>query len=83
MGLGAARGWGRNNMGQLGDGTIVDALSPVQVSGLTNIIVIAAGGEHSVALTSDGVIWTWGDNVDGQLGDGTLNQSLVPITVMP
>jgi alpha-tubulin suppressor-like RCC1 family protein len=32
---------------------------------------IAAGENHSMALTSDGTLWTWGHNLGGQLGDGT------------
>ncbi|OGO89227.1 MAG: hypothetical protein A2Y24_06720 [Clostridiales bacterium GWE2_32_10] len=32
---------------------------------------IAAGGNHTVALKSDGTVWTWGANANGQLGDGT------------
>ena len=40
--------------------------------GETMIVAIAAGALHSVALKTNGTVWTWGDNYDGQLGDGTL-----------
>jgi len=33
--------------------------------------MIAAGTIHTLALKSDGTIWTWGINDYGQLGDGT------------
>ena len=36
---------------------------------LTNIIAIAAGGNHSAAVRMDGTVFTWGDNTYGQLGN--------------
>jgi len=64
--------WGANLSGQLGDGTTSPhQYFPVQVQNLNNIISIAAGQGHSVALKSDGTVWTWGGNPCGQLGDGT------------
>jgi alpha-tubulin suppressor-like RCC1 family protein len=56
--------WGDNGYGQLGDGTFTSQrLSPVQVSGLTGITAIAAGGIDTVALKNDGTVWAWGDRV--------------------
>jgi alpha-tubulin suppressor-like RCC1 family protein len=43
--------------GQLGDGTMTHRSTPVQVVGLAGAIAIAAGGGHSLALTSDGAVW--------------------------
>lgn len=64
--------WGLNNYGQLGSGSDDYIIpKPVQVYGLSNIRAIAAGGNHSAALKSDGTVWTWGDNTYGQAGDGT------------
>jgi alpha-tubulin suppressor-like RCC1 family protein len=69
---GAARCWGTNFSGQLGDGTRVNRNSPVDVAGLTRgIDAIAAGAEHTCALTTHGAMRCWGANVSGQLGDGT------------
>ncbi|BAS26954.1 RCC1 repeat-containing protein [Limnochorda pilosa] len=79
--------WGYNFYGQLGDGTQTDHSTPVQVKGpggtgvLIDIIAIAAGGFHSLALRSDGTVWAWGDNSSGQLGDGTTTNSWVPVQV--
>jgi uncharacterized delta-60 repeat protein len=36
--------------------------------------MVAAGGEHTVALKADGTLVAWGKNGDGQLGDGTTTQ---------
>lgn len=69
--------WGRNNYGQLGNGTYTDSLTPVQVKGpngvgfLENIQTIVSGYNHTMALSHDGTIWVWGLNHIGQLGDGT------------
>jgi len=73
--------WGRNDNGQLGDGTTTNQYAPVQVLGLSNVIDISAGGANSVALKSDGTIWTWGSNNYGQLGDGTTLNRLSPARV--
>ena len=63
---------GLNEYGQLGDGTITpcctEVVGPVQVSGLSDVVAIAVGGAHSIALKSDGTVWTWGLNHKGQLG---------------
>jgi alpha-tubulin suppressor-like RCC1 family protein len=73
--------WGYNYFGQLGDGTTDNRLTPVQVSGLSGVIAIAAGSGHSLALTSDGSVWAWGSNGVGELGDGTTTDSLTPVHV--
>ena len=76
--------WGNNNSGRLGDGTEMDRLSPVQVSGPQNVVFndVAAGVYHSVALDTDGQAWAWGNNAFGKLGDGTTVNRLVPTAVM-
>jgi alpha-tubulin suppressor-like RCC1 family protein len=73
--------WGNNSDGELGDGSIISANVPVQVSILTGITSIGAGQEHSIALKNNGTVWTWGRNVFGQLGDGTYTDSPVPLQV--
>ncbi|MFH1321674.1 MAG: T9SS type A sorting domain-containing protein [Bacteroidota bacterium] len=76
--------WGSNSYGELGDGTNTPRYTPVQVIGLTDIIAINSkgfGNYHSMALKSDGTVWTWGLNNFGQLGDGTTINKKLPIQV--
>ena len=65
--------WGYNEYGQLGDGSTTNRNTPIQVSGLSDVIAIAGGYGHTIALMSDGTVWAWGWNEYGQLGDGTTN----------
>ena len=63
--------WGRNQKGQLGDGTTVDRSAPVTVAGLGDVAALAAGRYHACAVLGDGTVRCWGNNFSGQLGDGT------------
>ena len=63
----------------MGDGTTIDKTTITQVTGLTNIIAIEAGGYHSMALCSDGSYYVWGSNAYGQLGDGTTANKTSPL----
>ena len=89
--------WGKNNYGQLGDGTTTNRTTPVQVrnapltkkrskvsgtlNNLSGVTAIAAGGTHSLALMEDGTVRAWGYNERGQLGNGTTTSSKTPVTV--
>lgn len=73
--------WGLNEYGQLGDGTTTDRHTPVQVSGLSDIVSVAAGSYHAAALKDDGTVWAWGRNNWGQLGDGTTTDRWTPVQV--
>jgi alpha-tubulin suppressor-like RCC1 family protein len=46
----------------------------VRVDGLTDVIAVAAGGKHSLALKSNGTVWAWGSDSSGQLGNDTDKQ---------
>jgi uncharacterized repeat protein (TIGR01451 family) len=74
--------WGDGTLGQLGNGTNDDTFTPVIVSGLSNVVAIAAGFGHSLALKADGTVWAWGYNIYGHLGNGTYNPSNVPVQVV-
>jgi alpha-tubulin suppressor-like RCC1 family protein len=62
--------WGRNNVGQLGDGTTVDKHAPTQIGTDTTWVSVSAGTSHSAAVKADGTLWVWGDGNDGALGQG-------------
>jgi len=67
---GAIKCWGRNDSGQLGDGTTTQRLTPVSVSRvLSPVVALVAGGFHTCALTTH-QLWCWGHNGYGQVGDG-------------
>lgn len=79
---GGVKCMGRNNFGQLGDGTRLYRDTPVDVKGLTRgITALAAGDNHICALTTSGGVKCWGRNYFGELGDGTMAYSLVPVDV--
>jgi alpha-tubulin suppressor-like RCC1 family protein len=63
--------WGRNSDGQLGDGTKIQRPTPVWVPGLTAKKLVGTY-EFTLALSTDGTVWSWGANGSGQLGNGTL-----------
>lgn len=67
---GTVWGWGYNGGGQLGDGTTSGSgvYTPVQVTGLTGVVAIAAGSAFSLALKADGTVWAWGSNQNLILG---------------
>ncbi len=75
--------WGSNANGQLGvGGTILGSATPLPVSGLTDVVAVAGGNDHSLALTSDGAVWAWGDDHQGQIGDGTpVGAHFAPVSV--
>jgi len=73
--------WGRNDMGQLGNGTTTNSNVPVRVGGLTGVIQAAGGGCSGYAVRADGTVWAWGLNDVGQLGNGSTTNSSVPVQV--
>ena len=79
--------WGDNADGQLGNGVTTDSWTPVQVKGpngvgaLSGIKEVAAGGSHSLALTSDGRVYAWGNNNNGQLGINSTTDRSTPVQI--
>ena len=74
--------WGRNQSGQLGINTsTTPILSPVQVGSLSVWTEIAGGQFHSIALQSNGTLWSWGSAGGGQLGSSNLTTRSSPVQV--
>lgn len=83
---GTVYSWGQNksSAGELGIGSNInfDQYTPIQITGLSNIVAVAAGYVHSLALDASGNVWAWGDNSLGQLGDGTNTDRYAPVKVI-
>ncbi len=62
--------WGSNSDGQLGDGTLLEHLSPTDITTLPGVASVVAGGLHTCALKTNGTVACWGSNLAGQLGVG-------------
>jgi len=77
-------GWGNDLYGQLGNGKQLGryAADPkTQAARLGDVVEVAAGSNHTLAIRKDGSVWAWGDNSLGQLGDGTRTTRLEPVPV--
>jgi Regulator of chromosome condensation (RCC1) repeat len=80
--LGGVKCWGRNDHGQLGDGTKTDRAAPVEVVGLPGPgVAIATGAFHTCAVLPSGGVDCWGSNGAGQLGHGTNVDDVHPVAV--
>lgn len=87
---GAALCWGRNNAGQLGDGTQVTPATavPVTVGGSLTWRSLSAGELFTCGVvgtasgggttTGAGTVYCWGDNEYGQIGQRTAGLNGVP-----
>ncbi|MBI0070969.1 InlB B-repeat-containing protein [Bifidobacterium sp. W8115] len=82
--------WGRNDHGELGNGTTTSTRSanpiPARVRYPANARAVAAtqvsaGTFHSLAVDKDGNIWAWGYNYFGQLGNNTTSNRPIPVKV--
>ena len=68
-------GWGSNFYGQLGDGTTTNRVLPMLIPVPVGVAAgttwgAVATGFSTLALRSDGTLWSWGNNAQGQLGSG-------------
>lgn len=83
---GSVYSFGLNLYGELGHGVISTNTTPNPNSGgvvpsLSNITVVSSGSCHTIALRSDGTVWSWGCNSSGQLGDGTTTDRETPAQI--
>jgi alpha-tubulin suppressor-like RCC1 family protein len=70
---GTAYCWGRNDVGQLGDGSSDDRPLPTPVDTELRFAALSAGGEHTCGLTADGTAYCWGMGAGGALGGPALH----------
>src|SRR5574340_374357 len=74
--------WGDNDAGALGITTTGNcngnpcSTTPEQISNLTNIVTLSGGNSDTLALKSDGTVWSWGYNQFGEIGNGTASLSI-------
>jgi alpha-tubulin suppressor-like RCC1 family protein len=78
---GGVKCWGKNDYGQLGNGSTTQSITAVTVTGVSGATALAAGDLHNCALVAGGAVKCWGRNNEGQLGDGTTTQSTTAVTV--
>ena len=70
----------RGDFGRLGHGDCNDIFIPQSISALSNrnIVKIACGDTHTLAVTDTGDLFAFGRNQNGQLGIGSTNDALLP-----
>ena len=76
--------WGRGTFGQLGQTEITNQALPTRIAlPLMNIPVveISCGWQHTLAVTSNGFLYSWGLNINGQLGLGDYTDRDTPTFV--
>lgn len=83
---GTIAAWGANSSGQLGNGGNTNSNVPVRVvaTGVLagkQVVAVSAGGNHSLALGSDGAVYAWGSNASRQLGNGSTTSSSIPVVI--
>ncbi len=80
---GGVKCWGSNQYGSLGNGSITDSTTPVDVTGLTvGISAVAINAYYGCALTNAGGVKCWGNNDVGNLGDNSVITRLTPVDVV-
>uniref|UniRef100_A0AAR2LBV3 BTB domain-containing protein n=1 Tax=Pygocentrus nattereri TaxID=42514 RepID=A0AAR2LBV3_PYGNA len=80
---GETYGWGYNCNGQLGLGNNGNQQTPCRIAALqgVNIVQVACGYAHTLALTDEGFVYAWGANSYGQLGTGNKSNQALPTLI--
>ncbi len=79
---GRVRCWGDNSVAQAGRPASASPLfDPQSVSGVSNAVALAAGSQHTCAVTATGGASCWGENASGQLGTGATGSPSTPVSV--
>lgn len=73
--------WGKNGFGQLGHNNrepVTGSKPPKKIEGLPKCRNIATGYAFSMAVTTDGKLYSWGAGENGRLGTNTMEDQLKP-----
>lgn len=73
--------WGRNQYGQLGNGSTANSSLPVTVVGITGAVMVTAGDYHTCAVLDNTSVRCWGNNASGQLGIASTSAQPIPVPV--
>ena len=77
--------WGKNDYGQVGNGTTTNVTKPTKILDQVKDIRVhkyfGYGSYYTAAITEDGSLYMWGSNSSGQLGDGTTTNRLTPVKI--
>lgn len=81
--VGSVKCWGSGTSGQIGNGSnTTQPYASTTVTGLSNVIKIAAGYQHTCAiLSTNGNVKCWGNGSSGALGNGTSTIQSTPVFV--
>ena len=72
--------WGRNDCGQVGNGTTDDQYTPVKI--LENVKQVYLDDYANVAITTNGDLYFWGRKDRVHFGSGTANNQCVPVKIL-
>ena len=73
--------WGRNDRGQLGDGTTTPRVTPLRVSGLDGVVELAAGDRIACVRQREGTVACWGHVNDSQRVEDPHAPQLTPVAI--
>jgi alpha-tubulin suppressor-like RCC1 family protein len=74
-------GWGQNsNLLGLGLGNLANQNLPIQIGTANDWLTVSAGTIHSLAVKTNGTLWSWGNGQFGQLGNGVFNSATPNVT---
>ena len=74
-------GCGASDYGELGLGDVISRSSPTQVGALTTWLNVTIANYHTVAIKTDGTIWSWGIGDTGRLGHGNVVSRSSPVQI--
>jgi alpha-tubulin suppressor-like RCC1 family protein len=80
-GVGMVWAWGKNTLGQLGDGSTLPRTIPVRIIGLLDAAQVAASQDFAIARLADGTVKAWGSNAHAELGDFSGGFSTMPVAI--